>query len=394
MLCIGLVHLLFLLPLCAQPSLRWVTAYYSLWSVPTLYPESIDYGALTHIVHFSANPVRTPPYLDVLLPAPQGSFNQDSVNIQYGGVYNGNNPPLWRTIDLQKTLIERAHGHGVKVLLSVGGIYGDGAAAMSYIAKDPARADLFVRAACAYARRKGYDGIELDWEHPYAAERDQYRALIMRFRAELDRWPVRGVFITAVNHTPWPTLGFDAAAMNACFDQINMMTYEMYAGNYEKVRTGHSAPMHLPAGDDAYRGYAVDQPGRGPKAWMSFGIEPQRLGLGVSLLTTEFYNVEPPVQPSRPFGWHNWGYVKNIPAAGRHWDASAQVPWQASGTTFITYEDSASVRIKVSYARSLGLGGVMVYDLLGGFLPEAPAADRHRLAGTAWQHSGLRYRKK
>ncbi|MDP1678190.1 MAG: glycoside hydrolase family 18 protein [Bacteroidota bacterium] len=363
----------------SQAQKKWITAYYPLWAVPTLYPESVDYASVTHIVHFCANPVMTSPYLDVLIQPVRGGYNQDSVNIQWGGVYNGNNPPLWRTVDIQQTLISKAHDNKVKVLLSVGGIFGDGAKAMSYIAEDVDRINTFVVASCAYAKRKGYDGIELDWEFPRDHERNGYKEMIKRFRKELDAWPGKGLFVTAVNHTPWSNLGYEKEAMISNFDQINVMTYEMYGGNYQNVKTGYSSPLELSVQYSGYNGYAINQQGRGLKAWIEYGIPASKLGLSISFLTTEFYNVKPPVQPAQSFGWHNWGYVKNIPTEGRHWDPVSLVPWQASGSTFITFEDTVSVRLKVEYAKQLDLGGVMIYDLLGGYIPDAPGKERHQL---------------
>ena len=363
----------------SQNKSLWVTAYYPLWSAPTMYPEAVDFSNVTHIVHFCANPVQDYPYLDVLVPAPPGKYNQDSVNIQWGGNYNGNNPPLWRKIDIQQTLLTRAHAKGVRVVLSVGGIYGAGAQSLSFITADPVRLDIFVRNACAYAKRKGYDGIELDWEFPKASEKQNFSSLIMRFRKELDTWKPRGLFFAAVNHTPWPSVGYDRDSLVAAFDQINVMTYEMYNGSYSNIKTGYNTPIQLPVDYPGYSGYALEQPGRAMRAWIQFGVPASKLGLGISFLTAEFFNVQPPVEPARPFGWHNWGYVKDIPADGRHWDNTSLVPWQASGTKFITYEDTASVRRKVEYARKLQLGGLMLYDLLGGYVPQNPEGKREEL---------------
>jgi len=353
----------------AQDSAKWITAYYPLWAAPSMYPESVDFSLVTHVVHFSANPVKKFPYLDVLVPVTPGKYNQDSVNIQWGGQYNGNNPPLWRKIDIQKTLITRAHERGVKVLLSVGGIYGVGRENMAWICRDDGRINTFISHACGYAKRKGYDGIELDWEHPYAEDRRGYCRLIMRFREELNQWSPKGVFVTAVNHTPWPNLGYDRDTMIAAFDQINAMTYEMYNGNYENIRTGYNTPIENSTEFPGSKGYALNQPGKGIKAWITYGIPASKLGLSISFLTTVFYKVSPPVQPGKEFRWHNWEYVKDIPKEGRHWDASSSVPWQASESTFITYEDTQSVRLKVEYAKGLGLAGIMIYDLLGGYVP-------------------------
>jgi GH18 family chitinase len=363
----------------AQNNRMWVTAYYPLWAVPSMYPEDIEYAGITHIVHFSANPVRTPPYLDVLVRAPDKPFNQDSINIQFGGVYNGNNPPLWRTIDIQQSLIARAHDANVKVILSVGGIYGVGAETMSWITKDPERVKTFATSSCEYAKRKGYDGIELDWEFPRVVDKLGFNMLIRAFRDKLNSWKPRGIFIAAVHECPGSYFAYEKDSLLACFDQINPMTYEMYAGDFSKIRTGYNTPLDSMSEFPGYNGYGVNQNGHGPRSWIENGYPASRIGLGISFLTTEFYGVTSPVQPAQAFINKNWGYFKNVPVQTRHWDGLAKVPWAASGTTFYTYEDTASIRAKVSYAKSLNLGGIMIYDLLGGYLPSAPHSQKHPL---------------
>ncbi len=354
---------------------NWITAYYGLWSVPRMYPEKVDFSKVTHVVHFNANPVKIDPYLDVLVS------KQDSFNIQYGGVYNGNdiNKP-WYTKDIQKNLIEMAHKGGAKVLLSVGGIYGKGAENMAWIASDINRLNIFVENSCAYAARKGYDGIELDWEFPTKDQRNDFSRMIMAFRRKLDKWKPRGEFIIAVLEYPGERYNKDSLVL-AC-DQINLMTYGMYVGNYRDKRTGYNSPLEASNQFGNYYGNAINQPGHGPKQWIKEGYPAKKIGLGVSILGTIFYKVDPPVQPGQQYGWTNWFYIKDLPNDGRHWDASASVPWQASGTDFITYEDTASIRIKVEYAKSLGLGGVMVYDLLGGYDSNAPEGKKDLLLQT------------
>jgi hypothetical protein len=266
-----------------QDRALWITAYYPWWTYYTMNPSELDYSAMTHLVIFSANPVKEPPYLDVL------TNPHDSANVVNGLDCGIPSNYLAQTI-------AKAHAKRVKVLLSVGGIYGPGAKNMSFIASDNARIATFVTGACAFARRQGFDGIELDWEHPYASDREGYVALILRFRRELDQWSPHGLFITAVNHTPWKNLGYDKDAMIAAFDQINPMTYEMHFGDYQHPRTGYNSPIERSTQFSDYGGYALNQPGIGPKAWEAFGIPASKLGLSISFTTTVFSDVVPPVR--------------------------------------------------------------------------------------------------
>src|SRR5438105_5061473 len=72
----------------------WVTGYYAGWMQGYLPASEIDYGAVTHIIHFN------------LLPKTDGSLDSttDMVYPQYSA-----------------DLISRAHAAGVPVLISVGG---------------------------------------------------------------------------------------------------------------------------------------------------------------------------------------------------------------------------------------------------------------------------------
>src|ERR1043166_441783 len=73
---------------------QWVSAYYAGWQQSYLPPSSIDYGAVTHIIHFA------------LIPNSNGTLN-DAGN----GV----------TAASASALISAAHAKGVKVIICVGG---------------------------------------------------------------------------------------------------------------------------------------------------------------------------------------------------------------------------------------------------------------------------------
>ncbi len=355
----------------------WITGYYPHWWYARMPPEAIDLDALTHIVIFSANPTRDSPYLDVLVPGPAGEAARRQLEC---GVLTG------QTSNYLERTVHLAHSHGVKVLLSVGGIWGPGRLDMQWIAEDADRTNTFAQASVDYARSLGLDGIELDWEFPFAADRDNHTRLIQAFRTRLDQWTPRGLFVDAVAEAPGPFFGYDRAAMVAAFDQINAMTYEMYAGDWQDLRTGYNSPLYVSTEFPGYNGYAIDQPGHGPKEWIAQGYPPSKIGLGISFVTTEFYDVQPPVQPAQHFGTHAWGYVPSIPAtAERFWDDSSKVPWarwvqpSTGSSVMCTYETESSCTLKVLYAKTLGIGGVMIYELGAGFFEALPEGQRSPL---------------
>jgi len=208
-----------------------VTGYYANHSVSTLPPEAVDYSALTHIIHFAAGVSMTPPYLNVLVsPSDSALFEE---------VYQGRN--------IQRALIDSAHRHGVKVLFSIANVnsYGGNNSIMTYITSDSIRCQEWVDATLAYARRKGYDGIDLNWEWPTNSDEPGYTRMMRMFRVGLDRWPVRG----ELSHALYPADGFGTSAsisgpyniplLNQYMDQHNIELYGLQAGQ-TNVHLGHT----------------------------------------------------------------------------------------------------------------------------------------------------------
>ena len=71
-----------------------------------------------------------------------------------------------------------------------------------------------------------------------------------------------------------------------------------------------------------------------------------------------------------------------------HWDAVAQAAYlsitnsPASSDMFISYDDAQACQTKVSFARNLHLGGVMIWELTEDYTPTAPAGQRTPLTTT------------
>lgn len=56
------------------------------------------------------------------------------------------------------------------------------------------------------------------------------------------------------------------------------------------------------------------------------------------------------------------GYLSNTGYV-RRFHATTHVPWLFNGSTFVSYDDSASIAEKAAYIRVNGLGGAMVWEL-------------------------------
>jgi chitinase len=74
--------------------------------------------------------------------------------------------------------------------------------------------------------------------------------------------------------------------------------------------------------------------------------------------------------------------AENVPPDAYQWDSTAQAAYisidkpGSEADRFISYDNENSCRKKIEYARLHGLGGVILWELGGGWQPEAHPPDR------------------
>ncbi len=264
---------------------------------------------------------------------------------------------------------------GARTLLAVGGWEASqhfSAAA----ATDDGRARL--AASClALARGLGFDGVDLDWEYPSAgkwpgrlADPRNHLALLATLRAELGPGELLTVAMPA---SPASLQTFAVAGIAEVVDWINVMAYDL-AGPWDE-RTGHNAPLTSERGPFG-AAHAV-------AFYEQAGVAPAKLVLGVPFYGHAYAGVADVDGPSAGMDAVFTGTPRRAPSGSityraiaplvddarrqRHWDPVAQVPWlvDVAAREVISYDDPASLRAKVAFARAEGLGGVMVWELSG-----------------------------
>lgn len=402
----GAACLLILLILLAASSLNgqtqprmWVTGYYPVWAVTDMPARDVNWSGMTHVVHFPQSSLQTvAPYWSPCVRNAQGL--QDSLDLVRGGgwVYPHNSQ------DIPDSLRRYARNAGVKVLLSVGGIYGSGAAALDYITQDSARCYVFVESAVRFAQRHRYDGIEIDWEPP--ASRDQMSRLTRMTKRAMSRLlgPQAELVLAVANGS---TGTYDLSLKDS-IAQYNMMMYDMhftpaYATNNGGSTdvTGHNSPISSPSQTTSqtlydhnwnYDGVYSLFPGSprqlytGPRRWIADGMPASKIAIGVPFYGYCYRGKNAPGQPRNGVWPQYIPYQmirRGLENGGRyHWDEGGRVPWVGGTATaaiswyvnpgeqfYITFDDSASIVEKVRWARQLGLGGIMIYELWQGWIP-------------------------
>lgn len=186
-----------------NPSKFKVVGYYPSWQPGNTH--KIQYNNLTHINYAFAIPTSD------------------------GGLLPLENP------DLARQIIRDAHAHGVKVLLAVGGWSYNGTPLESTFmnaTNTPEKIVRFGNAIIAMAKQYGFDGVDMDWEHPRndGTSKQQYTDLMVYLSNQLHR---DGMLLTSAvlsGVSPEGIVYWDAAAhtdevINAV-DWFNVMAYD------------------------------------------------------------------------------------------------------------------------------------------------------------------------
>src|SRR3989442_6023330 len=365
MLFITMLLLSTLISLKAQTG-PWVSAYYAGWNQGQandglLPAQNSDYGALTHVIHFS------------LVPNSNGTLDYASNSITQAN---------------SSALVQAAHAAGKKALICVGGWATDG----GFLgASSSGTLPIFVSNLVGFMTSRGYDGGDIDREPLNPGDAVQYTALITALRTALDAVSPRPLLTAA---TAWqPSI---LAQVQSKFDQINIMTYDL-SGAWGGWVTWHNSAIYDGGYTFPSTGGPVPSANGMVDGFTSAGIAKSKLGIGI-----DFYALfwsggsgTPAGGATEPRqGWSGAPSVQaNLPYSSMmqtyyqpqyvHWDAGAQAAYLgidnagSANDKFISYDDETTCQKKVQYTRDKGIGGVIIWELGGGYLPSSfPNRDR------------------
>lgn len=354
-------------PAAAQSG-KWSTAYYAGWSQGynnsgLLPAQNIDFGGVTHIVHFA------------LVPRADGSLDDASNSVT---AFNSN------------AIISAAHAAGKKVIITVGGFYTDGSFRS---ATSSANRSTFVNNLVSLMKTRGYDGIDVDWEPLSSSDGPQFVAFINELRSAMDA-AKPGALLTAA--TAWGAPIF--AQVKDKFDQINLMTYDL-AGAWPGWVTWHNAPV-------TDGGFTFPSTGNPPPScegmvneFISAGVPASKLGIGIDFYgyvwsggagtptggataPRQTWTSAPTVQANVPYSTIMDSYYQS---QYYRYDNATGVSYLSIDNTgsandkFISYDDEATIAAKYNFVKSKGLGGAIIWELGGGYRSNMPAGQKDLL---------------
>ena len=315
-----------------------VVGYYPSWG-STLPVAKIDFAPFTHLIH---------------------AF----VTLRKGVLHTEGNLP-------SPELTRAAHAAGVKVLLGLGGA--DNGKELSAMTQNPEAEEACVQALAKLATDNGYDGIDVDWEFPSAADEANAVVFVGKLRDAL-----RQANPQALVTMPLPWLDsqghyFDGPKLAPLLDFVFLMTYDAHGPWKVDAHTfchaGFNAPLRETTADPVDGGLysfrkAVDY-------WRGKGFADRQIVVGIHGFGHGFLVEKWGETPLKPSAHGDIDYRKIPPllAIGwqRHWDDEAGVPWLQSPPGFppelITYDDPESVALKGKWAREAGVGGIFFWEI-------------------------------
>jgi chitinase len=283
----------------------------------------------------------------------------------------------------ESRLVDHAHARSVKVMLSLGGW--EDSDHFPVVASTEAVRIAFSHSCLEALRRFGFDGIDIDWEYPgYAdhhgtpADRVNFPLLLRSLRDSLDaegKHSGKELLLTAALPASASQLsGVDMPVVCPLLDQVNLMTYD-YHGTWENV-SGHNSPLYASAPGDSllcvsasFRLYANE-----------LKVPTTKLNLGVPFYGHAYRGCsglrQPATGPDTTYFDAEGSFYRAIAqSAGqftRYWDEKACVPYLISndGSTFVSYDDERSIRLKAEFVREHHARGLIIWELTGDYEPD------------------------
>lgn len=358
------------------PDAKVVGVYVPNWETVALV-DAIKPGSVSHLLYA---------FLRICGP---GQLPKDAANCAGKAAFELAAGPMEQTFDAAFIRLKQRAPH-VKVLASVGG-WG-GSDPFFHLANDPARRAVFAASAVRFLRQHpGFDGIDIDWEHPGGngaangvqlgspADGQGYADVMIALRQAVDALGAdtgrRYLVTTAVNSARNVVQRVNYRAAEPALDLVFMMTYDFYGG-WSKGGGHHTALFSsAPQADDG-----VDEQVGNMRA---AGLPAAKLVVGVAMYGRGFSGLAKPLTGTAKTGDYppaaqavageagaitykalvkqlmgQRGFTAQFDSPSQAWHL-----WRAGDGVYIGYDDPRAVLLKGAYVLDKGLAGLFAWEL-------------------------------
>ncbi len=287
----------------------------------------------------------------------------------------------------------------LKVMLACGGWGAGGFSDMAVTAESRSK---FVQSTIRMIEEYQLDGIDMDWEYPALdwagidareADTQTFTLLMKELREEMDKLdrPMTLTFASAGWEYYYEKIELNEVMKYA--DYMNVMTYDQVTATLPY--TAHHTALGWIKSEDL-KGYPIykyyeerdsiaqaqGRPAFKPRSVKSIvdycvnqGVDPNQIVIGGAFYGRAWKGVPPEdnglYQPNKGthIGWAAYHLIRDEYESKngytRYWDEVAEAPYLYSPTdsVFLSYDDTASVKLKTRYAIEEDLGGIMFWEL-------------------------------
>ncbi|KAJ8753204.1 hypothetical protein K2173_017798 [Erythroxylum novogranatense] len=247
----------------------------------------------------------------------------------------------------------------VKTLLSIGG-GGGGSIADDFasMASQASSRATFIDSSISLARTYNFNGLDLDWQYPNSTHQmTDFGLLLTELRAAVANESAQTGNTTLLlsaalfRSSDYYTIHYPVHSISSSLDWINVMAYDFYGPGWSNV-TGPPAAFWIQAGLSAkkivlgfpFYGYAWELADANQNGFFAKTVGPALSSDG----SVGYAQINDFLAQTNATALYNSTYVSN---------------YCYSGTTWIGYDDTQSISVKVSYAKDKGLLGYYAWQL-------------------------------
>ena len=294
----------------------------------------------------------------------------DVINLAFGHIVDGK-----AVYDMGENAKEiariKAINPNIKIILSIGGWSAGG---FSEAAWDKSSRELFAKTAVEIVKKYRLDGLDIDWEYPCISvaeivgrpqDKENFTLMLKELRESLDTVDTNYYLTIAAGGDSYYTRCTNMAEAQKYLNYVQLMTYDLRGGFC--THTGHHANLFTKNAD-----LSVASADEAVKCFNRAGVPMEKLVVGVAYYSRMWKNVPNRdsglMQMAGSTGGYGPSYSELVDSYidkngfKSYWDDEAKAPWLFDGSTFISYEDEASISEKAKYVRENRLCGLMYWE--------------------------------
>ncbi|CAG9830204.1 unnamed protein product [Diabrotica balteata] len=279
---------------------------------------------------------------------------------------DGNLAHWKKSLDIDKRMFEKIlslkkANKKLKVLISLGETPPQ---IFSQVAADSTKRQKLVTSSVNFLKKYGFDGIDVDWEHPNIVDKENFIHLLAELKLALKK----DNYLLTVALQSYPTAGYNTTAISENVDMINLMCYVFY-GRWSKY-TGHNSALFgssLETEDERNR--------RNTAAclqnWLKAGAVKDKINIGMPFYGRIFNLADPNNHElhslitgvGNPETLTYRQICLNYTNYTTVWSDEQKISYKYFNNQWMSFENEQSIMEKAKYIKSQNVAGAMIWQI-------------------------------